>query len=185
MAAVSEALLAAPLARVDAVRTLIDLSDGLGDAFFAVAQRTLRALIGDPDLMRHLPPADADRFARRLLYTDPLQRFGIWALSWPPGWQTPIHNHHCACAFAVQCGSIEEMLYAVRAGSDVVVETGRALRPTGYVGGAPLERGIVHGMRNCGDGMAVSIHLYAYRPDRHADSIDRCFVSRSDCQDPR
>jgi predicted metal-dependent enzyme (double-stranded beta helix superfamily) len=179
MGPTSAALLEAPLARVDAVRSLVDLSDGLGDAFFAVAQRTLRALVAEPDLLRPLPPADPDRFARRLLYTDPVSRFGSWALSWPSGCQTPIHNHHCACAFAVYRGAIEEILYATTPGSDAAVETSRALRRAGEVGGAPLERGIVHSMGNRDAEMAVSIHLYAYRPDRHADSIDRCFVPRS------
>jgi len=180
MAATSAATpAAAPLARVDAVRSLVDLSDGLGDAWFAVAQRTLRALVAEPDLLQALPPADPDRFARRLLYTDPVSRFGIWALSWPTGCRTPIHNHHCACAFAVYRGSIEEVVYAVNLGSDAAVETGRALRRAGEVGGAPLERGIVHAMGNRDAEMAVSIHLYAYRPDRHPDSIDRCFVPRS------
>ena len=179
MAAPSAALLEAPLARVDALRSLVDLSDGLGDAFFAVAQRTLRALVAEPELLRPLPQADPERFARRLLYTDPLGRFGIWALSWPPGCRTPVHSHHCACAFAVYRGAIEEIVYATTPGSDAAVETGRALRRAGEVGGAPLERGIVHAMGNRDAEMAVSIHLYAYRPDRHADSIDRCFVPRS------
>jgi predicted metal-dependent enzyme (double-stranded beta helix superfamily) len=185
MAAVPHAGLDAPLARCDALRALSGFGGAADDAFFAVAQRALGTLVADPALMGGLPPVDAGRFVRRLLYTDPRQRFGLWVLGWPPGWQTPIHSHHCACAFAVQRGSIEEVLYAAPAGGELALETGRALRPTGYVGGAPHERGIVHGMRNRGDETALSLHLYAYRPDRHPDSIDRCFVSRTDRQDPR
>ena len=185
MAARCEPVLGDAIGRVGAVRTLVGLAgERGGDDFFAVAQQTLQALVAERGVLGALPPADGERFSRRLLYTDPLQRFGIWALGWPPGCRTPIHNHHCACAFAVCDGTIEEVLYAAGA-RDAVVETGRALRPAGYVGGAPVESGIVHGMGNRSDGMALSIHLYAYRPDRHEDSIDRRFDVRSDRQDPR
>ena len=185
MSARSDAGPAATMARIPALRRLVDLEDDLDDGFFAAAQRTLRELIADPALLAALPPADAGGFARRLLYTDPNERFGIWALSWPPGWRTPIHNHHCACAFAVCRGRIEEVLYAAGPGAGVVEETARALRPSGYVGGAARESGIVHGMGNRGADMALSIHLYAYQPDRHADSIDRCFDIRPELQDRR
>ena len=110
MSARSDAGPAATMARIPALRRLVDLEDDLDDGFFAAAQRTLRELIADPALLAALPPADAGGFARRLLYTDPNERFGIWALSWPPGWRTPIHNHHCACAFAVPIEASEVRL---------------------------------------------------------------------------
>ena len=56
-----------------------------------------------------------------------------------------------------------------------MVESSRHVRAAGYVGGAPFERRLVHEMRNPGEAAAVSLHLYAYRPDRHVDSIDRRF----------
>src|SRR6185295_5495262 len=167
----------------DAVQSLVDVSDGLADAFFASAQRTLRALLADADLLRDQAPVAPDRFARRLLVADPANRFGIWSLSWPPGWRTPIHDHHCACAFGVYRGRIDEVLYTVGAGG-AVVESTRHRRQPGYVGGAPLEQGVVHEMLNPGEDTAVSVHIYAYRPDRHADSIDRRFARRPEEEAP-
>ncbi|MEO8836525.1 MAG: cysteine dioxygenase family protein [Caldimonas sp.] len=161
----------------DAVRGLVELSDGLDEAFFSVAQRTLRSLLGNTELLADLPPVDAQTFSRRLLFSDPVNRFGIWVLGWPPGCQTPVHNHHCACAFGVYRGSIEEILFSVDPGDDAAVESARWQRHAGYVGGAPVGSGLVHEMLNSAADLAVSIHIYAYRPDHHADSIDRCFTA--------
>jgi predicted metal-dependent enzyme (double-stranded beta helix superfamily) len=175
----SLSLAAAPPAPADAVRSLVDLSNGLDDAFFSVAQRTLRSLLGDADLLDSVPPVDLGAFSRRLLFSDPVNRFGIWVLGWPPGCQTPVHNHHCSCAYGVYRGSIEEIIYSIDPASGAAIESGRSQRRAGYVGGAPLAQDLVHEMLNKGDELALSIHIYAYRPDRHADSIDRCFSTRS------
>lgn len=168
-----------PPAPADAVRSLVDVSNGLGDAFFSATQRTLRVLLSDSGLLRHLPPAGTGKFSRRLLYSDPVNRFGIWVLDWPSGFQTPIHNHHCSCAFGVYRGSIEEILYSIDRANDVANESGRFERAVGYVGGASLEHGLVHEMLNARSEPAVTVHVYAYRPDRFDDSIDRCFAPRS------
>ena len=165
-----------PAAPTDAVRSLVDVSNGLGDAFFSVAQRTLRTLLADSGLLRRLPSSDPSSFSRRLLYVDPVKRFGIWVLGWPPGFGTPIHNHHCSCTFGVYQGSIDEILYSIEP-DDAAVESGRCRRDTGYVGGAPLEHGLIHQMLNPGSTPAITVHIYAYRPDRHEDSIDRCFLA--------
>ena len=37
---------------------------------------------------------------------------------------------------------------------------------------------VVHAMVNRGPEAATSLHIYAYRPDRHPDSIDRRFSPR-------
>lgn len=173
----------APLARADAVRSLVDLSNGVEDAFFSLAQRTLRSLLGDAHLLDHLAPADPRTFSRRLLFTDPANRFGIWVLGWPPGCLTPVHNHHCSCAYGVYRGSIEEIVYSVDPASGAAIESDRSQRKAGYVGGAPLGLDLVHEMLNSGGECALSIHIYAYRPDHHADSIDRCFTASSRTQE--
>jgi len=43
---------------------------------------------------------------------------------------------------------------------------------------------VVHEMLNPGTDPAVSVHIYAYRPDRHADSIDRRFARRPEGEAP-
>jgi len=171
------------LASADAVRSLVDLSDGFDEAFFPTAQRTLRLLLEEVDLLADLPQVVAGAFSRSLLFSDPANRFGIWVLGWPTGCQTPIHNHHCSCAFGVYRGSIEEIMYAVDPAGRAAVETTRWQRTRGYVGGAPLESGLVHEMLNVGTDVAISVHIYAYRPGHHTDSIDRCFKLQSPTQE--
>ena len=85
----------APMSRMDAQvmsgevpRGLLEFSTGLNDAFFSLAQRTLRSMLGDGDLLTHLPALDPSTFSRRLLFADPINRFGVWVLGWPPGCQT-------------------------------------------------------------------------------------------------
>ena len=172
-----------PRTPAEVPRSLVEFSAGLNDAFFSLAQRTLRSMLGDADLLSHLPAADPGNFSRRLLFTDPVNRFGIWVLGWPPGSQTPVHNHHCSCAYGVYRGSIEEILYSVDVASGAAVESHRSVRHAGYVGGAPLGLDLVHEMLNGGSETALSIHIYAYRPDHHADSIDRCFTACSSTQE--
>lgn len=171
------------LLAVDAVRSLVDVSDRLDDAFFSVAQSTLRSLLDRADLLDALPHAEPVTFARRLLFADPVNRFGVWVLDWPPGCQTPVHNHHCSCAFGVYRGSLEEILYSVDPAGDAATPSARWRRDAGYVGGSPLGSGLVHEMLNNGADPAVTIHIYAYRPDRHADSIDRCFTAARPAQE--
>ena len=161
----------------DAVRSLVELGDTPDDAFFSVAQRTLRSLLGDAGLLGPLAPVAPGTFSRRLLYSDPMSRFGIWVIDWPAGCRTPIHNHHCSCAYGVYLGTIEEITYAVEPAGDHAVESARHRRNAGDVGGSPLGSGLVHEMLNSSADPAVSIHIYAYRPDDHADSIERCFTA--------
>ena len=164
-------------------RGLLEFSSGLNDAFFSLAQRTIGSLLSDADLLNRLPAADPGTFSRRLLFADPINRFGIWVLGWPPGCQTPVHNHHCACAYGVYRGSIEEILYSVDLQSGAAVESDRSTRRPGYIGGASLGLDLVHEMLNRDSETALSIHIYAYPPDQHADSIDRCFTARPSRQE--
>jgi predicted metal-dependent enzyme (double-stranded beta helix superfamily) len=140
-------------------------------------------MLEDAGLLSHLPAVDPGIFSRRLLFTDPANRFGIWVLGWPPGCQTPVHNHHCSCAYGVYRGSLEEILYSIDLASGAAVESHRSVRHSGYVGGAPLGFDLVHEMLNRGNELALSIHIYAYGPERHADSIDRCFTARPSTQE--
>lgn len=156
-----------------ALLSLVDTCDSLEALFYAGARRTLQSLLADPNLLEGLDAPDSNEWSRTLLWRDPLNRFGIWALWWPPGSQTPIHNHHCSCAFGVYRGRIEEILYVAR--DPVAVEQERCMRTEGYVGGGTNGGEIVHRMRNPDDRLAVSLHLYAYHPEHHDSSIDRRF----------
>jgi predicted metal-dependent enzyme (double-stranded beta helix superfamily) len=174
----SASTLEASPAGAQALRALVDAGRDGADAFCEVAQEALAALLADAEVLPPVLADPTDRLTRRLVFSDPAGRFGIWLLTWPPGCRTPVHNHHCACAFGVCRGAIEEVLYATAGGSDAVVESSRAVRLRGYVGGAAPEQGVVHAMVNRGPEAATSLHIYAYRPDRHPDSIDRRFSPR-------
>ena len=163
-----------PSSRVDpahAVLRLVDTCDSLGAVFLDGALRTLNALLADPGLLDGVPVPQGTSSERTLLWSDPMNRFGIWALWWPAGSQTPIHDHHCSCAFGVYRGAIDEILYEVR--DEQVIERQCCVREEGYVGGGQ-GRG-VHRMRNSGEQLAVSIHLYTYHPRLHENSIGRRF----------
>lgn len=168
--------LQAALGPADALHSFVDSCNTLDAAFFDSARHTLSALLTDASLLDRISPLDTRQCSRTLLARDPMNRFGIWALCWPPGSETPIHNHHCACAFGVYRGRVEEILYACEPRADSAAERQRFVRERGYIGGAAHGSQVIHRMRNPDDAAAVSIHLYAYHPDRHENSIERSFV---------
>jgi predicted metal-dependent enzyme (double-stranded beta helix superfamily) len=160
----------------DALRSLINTCDGLNAAFYSGARRAVGALLADANLLDDMQPADPSKVSRTLAWCDPMNRFGIWILWWPPGSSTPIHNHHCSCAFGVYRGCIEEVFYRIDGDNGGrAAECERYIRAPGYLGGGPLESKVIHRMRNPGDGLAASVHLYAYHPHQHASSIAQSF----------
>jgi predicted metal-dependent enzyme (double-stranded beta helix superfamily) len=161
------------------VQELTRAGDGADESFVAASRRTLALLLPRDDLLETFADVDVGSFSRRLLFADPGDRFGIWVLTWPPGCQTPIHSHHCSCAFGVYRGRIDEIVYAEDADGEAAVESSRFVREAGFVGGSLPRAGYVHEMLNTGSERAVSLHIYAYRPDEHPDSIERRFVRRS------
>ena len=161
--------------RIDALGSLVNTCNVLDAAFFDSARRCLQLLLANEDLLAGIPVPEASSCSRTLLSRDPMNRFGIWALWWPPGSETPVHNHHCSCAFGVYRGRIEEIVYDCGAGAAAAVERQRSIRPVGFIGGGSRDQQAIHRMRNADDVMAVSIHLYAYHPDRHDNSIERSF----------
>lgn len=165
----------------ETLRGFVQTCDSLDEAFFAGARKAVSALLGDMDLLAGMQPADPAKVSRTLAWCDPANRFGIWVLWWPPGSATPIHNHHCSCAFGVYRGRIEEVLYRIDGGDHGrVTESGSYIRTPGYVGGGSLESKVIHRMRNPDDQLAASVHLYAYHPHQHVNSIAQSFLEPAD-----
>ena len=165
-----------PASPTEALRSMVVACDSLNMAFHASARRAIAALLADASLLEGMQPEDPNRISRSLLWTDPMNRFGIWVLWWPPGSQTPIHDHHCSCAFGVHRGRIEETFYRADTAADGrAAESERCLRPQGYVGGGPMESKVIHRMRNPDDRLAASVHLYAYHPQQYSSSIRQSF----------
>ena len=80
---------------------------------------------------------------------------------------TPIHDHVTWCVFGVVQGVEYEELFRLDEEDECLVEAGSNSNPAGDVSGfAPP--GDIHRVRNAGDDVAISIHVYGDRrlPDR-------------------
>ena len=115
-------------------------------------------------------------YSRGLVFRDPLGRFSLWMFNWAPGSVTPIHDHHCLCLYGVYQGRLEERLLAVD-GTDVATELCRTSREAGDVSAGAAASGEAHQIVNPGAQVVHSIHLYAFDPARHADSLGRRYAS--------
>jgi predicted metal-dependent enzyme (double-stranded beta helix superfamily) len=104
-----------------------------------------------------------DHYRAHLVAVAPSRRFSVVALVWLPGQTTPIHDHISWCVVSVLEGLERETRYSLRQGedgtrwlapeSDMPVTCGEtsALFP-------PDEN--IHMVRNAGDQLAISIHVY-------------------------
>ena len=93
---------------------------------------------------------------------------------WRPGQVTPIHDHVTWCVFGVLQGVEYEELYTVSADGSHLSEVGTSQNGTGEVSGfAPP--GDIHRVRNCGDGVAVSLHVYGADITRLGSSVRRTY----------
>jgi predicted metal-dependent enzyme (double-stranded beta helix superfamily) len=101
--------------------------------------------------------ADPERYRQHLLHVADDGAFSLVALVWLPGQQTPIHDHLCWCVVGVHEGDEEERRYRLE--GDRLVTTERLVNPRGSVSVA-LPPGDIHLVRNAGDELAVSLHVY-------------------------
>jgi 3-mercaptopropionate dioxygenase len=134
------------------------------------------------ELRRHLPApglltaeerlGDPDRYVGHTLYVEPDGAFSIVGLVWRPGQVTPIHDHVTWCVFGVLQGVEHEELYVQR--GDHLVRAGVADNRVGDVSGfAPP--GDIHRVRNSGDDIAISLHIYGTDISRIGSSVRRCY----------
>jgi 3-mercaptopropionate dioxygenase len=131
---------------------------------------------GCPDPATILPArlrrGDPAGYQSHLLHAEPDGSFSVAAMVWLPGQRTPIHDHVAWCVTAVLSGYEHEEVFALTG-------SGRALRliatnanPPGTVTGfAPP--GDIHRVRNTGDGVAISMHVYGADISRLGTSIRR------------
>jgi 3-mercaptopropionate dioxygenase len=117
---------------------------------------------------------DPEHYQCHILHTEPDGSFTVTALVWRPGQITPIHDHVTWCVFGVIQGAEYEELYALTADGSALEEVGRGRNNLGDVSGfAPP--GDIHRVRNCGDDIAISIHLYGADINRLGTSIRRVY----------
>jgi 3-mercaptopropionate dioxygenase len=147
--------------------------DGLTTAVRAVVRR--RADWGETAarvaaaLERHLPApsvltaeqraGDPESYRSHVLHSEPDGSFSIVALVWRPGQVTRIHDHVTWCVFGVIQGIEYEEQFALDESGGYLVEAGHTVSEAGDVSGfAPP--GDIHRVRNAGDRVAISIHIY-------------------------
>jgi 3-mercaptopropionate dioxygenase len=142
------------------------------------------AALAADGLRRHLPGAEMltageragspDGYVCHTLHTEPDGSFSVCALVWRPGQMTPIHDHVTWCVVGVLQGTEYEELFALRAGGTAVEQVGSRVSVRGDVSGfAPP--GDIHRVRNLGDGVAISMHVYGADIARLGTSVRRTY----------
>jgi 3-mercaptopropionate dioxygenase len=161
-----------------------DLITGIRVAVRAGADWQRTAQLVAAALGRHLPGPDLLTAAERLgdpdgyrchiLHCEPDGSFSVTAMVWRPGQVTPVHDHVTWCVFGVLQGVEYEELYSLSADGSHLIEVGRSENLLGQVSGfAPP--GDIHRVRNCGDHVAVSLHVYGADISRLGSSIRRTY----------
>ena len=144
--------------------------------------QTARAVAAE--LRRHLPDpqilprrerlGDPAGYRSHLLHAETDGSFSIVAMVWLPGQVTPIHDHVTWCVSGVLQGAEYEEIFALRPGGTAVAEVARNASGTGDVSGfAPP--GDIHRVRNQGDGVAISMHVYGADISRLGSSVRRVY----------
>lgn len=135
------------------------------------AKAVLKDFVTRPE---QIPFADLKRdpkaYTRTLLFGD--DRLSIWAIVWPPGSSTSIHDHHCSCCFGVVRGALEERWFdAIGEGRAAV--TNIAMREPGYTACMLPSGPNIHQMRNLGGEEVVTVHIYGFDHTLKASSIEK------------
>jgi 3-mercaptopropionate dioxygenase len=133
----------------------------------------LRGALPDPAVLlpaplRHGDPAG---YQTHLLHAEPGGSFSIAAMVWLPGQETPIHDHVAWCVPAVLQGAEHEEIFAPAAGGALRLVARNVNLPGSVSGFAPP--GDIHRVRNAGDGVAISMHVYGADISRLGSSIRR------------
>jgi 3-mercaptopropionate dioxygenase len=145
-------------------------------------QQTAELVAGQ--LRSHLPAADiltaaeragdATGYRTHVLHAEPDGSFSVTALVWRPGQVTPVHDHVTWCVFGVVQGVEYEELYALDPAGSYLVAVGRHENRPGDVSGfAPP--GDIHRVRNIGDEVAISLHVYGADITRLGSSVRRTY----------
>ena len=158
---------------VRAIRAEVRRGLGWQDTADCVAA-ALRASLPDPAeiLPASLRRGDPAGYQSHLLYAEPDGSFSISAMVWMPGQQTMIHDHVAWCVTGVLQGREYEEIFALADGGRALRLTARNVNPAGAVSGfAPP--GDIHRVRNTGDTVAISMHVYGADISRLGNSIRR------------
>ncbi len=151
-------------------------------------QQQLARLLASPDfLLPEQREPDPAHYRTHLLAIAPSRKFSVVALVWLPGQVTPIHDHICWCCVGVLQGLEHEQRYSLHqsaAGEEWLVPLEvDVLKPGHTCALVPPEENI-HQVRNAGQDLAISIHVYGDDLAVWGSSINSCFDDlsiRDDC----
>jgi 3-mercaptopropionate dioxygenase len=154
---------------VVAVRHAVDVRTGWTDTAELVADQ-LRANLPGPEILTpEQRLGEPDRVAGHLLHAEADGAFSILGLVWRPGQTTRIHDHITWCVVGVLSGIEHEELFD------------EALNPVGTRDNSPGEvsgfapPGDIHRIRNVGDEIAISVHIYGTDVTRVGSSARRYY----------
>src|ERR1700729_966093 len=163
-----------PASLVSAIRQATDQRADWQQTATLVAAALQRHLPGPDILTAAERLGDPDGYCCHVLHAEPDGSFSVTAMVWRPGQITPIHDHVTWCVFGVLGGIEYEGRYAVSAAGRHLQEVGRSQNRAGEVSGfAPP--GDIHRVRNCGDDVAISLHVYGADITRLGSSVRRTY----------
>jgi predicted metal-dependent enzyme (double-stranded beta helix superfamily) len=139
----------------------------------------LAPLLAHPDFLapEHREP-DPEHYRVHLLAVAPSRRFSVTALVWLPGQVTPIHDHICWCVVGVVQGVEREQRFTLREDADGdrwLAPLDDVLVPPGSTAALVPPDENIHQVRNAGDALAISIHVYGDDLTTCMSSINQCF----------
>jgi 3-mercaptopropionate dioxygenase len=147
-----------------------------GRATVDAVAAALQPALGDPLLLRDDQcVGDPAAYRQHLLHVADDGAFSLVALVWLPGQATPIHDHLTWCVVGVHRGAEYEQRYVLTHDGDLEV-AGTATAHVGAVAGL-LPPGDIHQVRNAGDSLAISLHVYGADLRDVCSSIRRCYDS--------
>jgi predicted metal-dependent enzyme (double-stranded beta helix superfamily) len=123
---------------------------------------------------------DPAHYRSHLLAVAPSRRFSVVGLVWLPGQVTPIHDHICWCVVGVVQGIEREDLFELRSnGSDSrwLVPAGGETFTAGQTTALVPPDENIHRVRNAGEDLAISLHVYGEDIERYGSSINQRFDS--------
>jgi 3-mercaptopropionate dioxygenase len=142
-------------------------------------QERLAALLSIPGF---LPPEsrepDPTCYRSHLLAVAPSRRFSVLSLVWLPGQITSIHDHISWCVVGVLEGLECEQRYALRQspeGDRWLVPLEKTTLPVGHTSILVPPEENLHQVRNAGDMLAISLHVYGADLEVWGTSINQCF----------
>jgi predicted metal-dependent enzyme (double-stranded beta helix superfamily) len=163
-----------PAGLVTAIRRVVREHDDWQQTAQQVAVELRRQLPGPQILSPEERRGDPAGYQSYLLHAEADGSFSIVALVWLPGQVTPIHDHVTWCVFGVLQGVEYEEIFALRRRGTVLAEVARNANETGEVSGfAPP--GDIHRVRNHGDDVAISLHVYGADISRLGSSVRRVY----------